>query len=253
MDLFSGCSKTNSFRNSSCFWSSQGGEGWSLGGTIIFGCLQYTQAIVFCALWMNNMWCLLPTCQNNRKNPVMFNTYRVKSHSSQELGILKGCHSHDPCWRTWRHLKTEQQIHQSSVRHRQMASVVCRAPSKYGSIEGPLALQKQPGNCLLFFRVLCGENLDVFVLAFVISLESWKSIIIVDELEVDIKFYWKMFVISKFFFLPKLQVSDRSSLKLLQPVILSNASSRSACCCRVAKFSTWNSWGKMPETWWSSR
>lgn len=76
-----------------------------------------------------------------------------------------------------------------------MASVVSRAPSKYGSIEGPLALQKQPWNYSSFFPFFVGgENLDVFVLAFVISLESWKSIIIIDELEVDIKFSWKMFV-----------------------------------------------------------
>ena len=74
-----------------------------------------------------------------------------------------------------------------------MASLVSRATSKYGSIEGPLALQKQPGNLLVVFSVFCGgENLDsTFVLAFVI----------IDELEVDIKFYWKMFVILKFFLL----------------------------------------------------
>ena len=40
-----------------------------------------------------------------------------------------------------------------SVRHRQMASLVSRATSKYGSIEGPLALQKQPGNFFVVFSV----------------------------------------------------------------------------------------------------
>lgn len=50
-----------------------------------------------------------------------------------------------------------------SVRHRQMASVVSRATSKYGSIEGPLALQEQPGNFSSFFPSFVGGRTLTFL------------------------------------------------------------------------------------------